>query len=102
MENLANVRNTRGVEEEQKHMGAVTGFTGAALLLVAWVFQNYRSFTTKNVDGLDPWFVGLTLGGAVLLAWHAYSINDTPFIVLNTVISLLVALQLVFIYLHRN
>ncbi|MCJ7479167.1 MAG: hypothetical protein MUP63_03255 [Candidatus Nanohaloarchaeota archaeon QJJ-7] len=59
------------------------GLLGSALLPVAWLLETYRTYEARDLEAVDPKFVALYVLGSALLAYHAFQIQDLPFIVLN-------------------
>lgn len=83
-------------------MGAtqIIGIIGVTCLLVAWMFQNYRTFKAANIDAVDVNFITLSFIGSSILAYYAARINDLPFLVLNGFIAAAIAVQLGLIAKH--
>lgn len=67
---------------------------GAALLPVAWLIETYRTYEAGNLEAVDPRFVALYVVGSLLLAYHAFQLQDLPFIVLNVAMAMFTATEL--------
>ncbi|MDY6765808.1 MAG: hypothetical protein SVW77_00415 [Candidatus Nanohaloarchaea archaeon] len=75
-------------------MVSAAGMVGAALLPVAWLIETYRTYEAGNLEAVDPRFVALYVVGSLLLAYHAFQLQDLPFIVLNVAMAMFTATEL--------
>ncbi len=76
-------------------MVSTVGLVGAALLPVAWLLETYRTYEAGSIEAVDPRFVMLYVVGSALLLYHAFTIQDLPFIILNAAMVLFTATELV-------
>lgn len=75
-------------------MASAVALLGAGLLPVAWLVQTYRTYEAGNLEAIDPKFVALYVVGSALLTYHAVSIGDLPFTLLNLTMTLFTATEL--------
>ncbi|MBM3229425.1 hypothetical protein FJZ26_03250 [Candidatus Parvarchaeota archaeon] len=79
----------------------ILGVLGLVFIVLAWVPETIDNYK-KRGRGLDIKFVLLALSGSLLLAYHAYVINDGVFLILNLLTSIGGMLNLaMFIYYRR-
>ncbi|MFB6166638.1 MAG: hypothetical protein ABEJ62_00030 [Candidatus Nanohaloarchaea archaeon] len=76
-------------------MVSIAGLLGAALLPVAWLIETYRTYEAGNLEAVDPKFVAMYVIGSLLLAYHAFTLRDLPFILLNVTMVLFTSTELV-------
>ncbi len=76
-------------------MTSIAALVGASLLPIAWLIQTYRTYEAGNLGAIDPKFVALYVIGSALLTYHAFTIRDLPFIVLNATMTLFTATEFV-------
>lgn len=74
-------------------MTSLVALLGAGLLPVAWLIQTYRTYEAGNLEAIDPKFVALYVVGSALLTYHAFTIRDMPFIVLNATMTMFTATE---------
>src|SRR3989338_11084934 len=68
------------------------GMLGALFILSAWVYETYRAL--EKGEGLNIKFILVYLAGNILLTYHAITIQDTVFIILNGAIGLMSLIEL--------
>lgn len=81
---------------------AIAGLVGTAILPIAWLVQTYRTYEAGNLEAIDPKFVALYVVGSALLTYHAFTIRDVPFIVLNATMTLFTATELWLLVAVKN
>ncbi|MEK6888469.1 MAG: hypothetical protein AABX14_05995 [Candidatus Aenigmatarchaeota archaeon] len=68
------------------------GLIGALFILSAWVYETYRAL--EKGERLNIKFVLVYLVGNILLTYHAITIQDTVFIILNGAIGIMSLIEL--------
>lgn len=77
-------------------MANLLALAGAALLPIAWLFQTYRTYEhAGDLDAVDEKFVALYVVGSAILTYHAFTIQDLPFLVLNLTMTFFTGTELV-------
>lgn len=74
---------------------SLVAYVGSALLPVAWLFETYATYEAGNIEAVDIRFVALYVIGSALLAYHAFMIQDLPFIILNVTMTMFTGTELV-------
>lgn len=78
------------------------GIAGAALLLVAWLFETYES-VKRHKALVDLKFAYIYIVSTILLTVYAYSNNDMVFFYVNLLLIVLVVFEIVYtIYKTRK
>ncbi len=77
------------------------GWLGAILLLAAWLPETITTMKTESLEALDPKFIFFSLLGSMSLALHSYRIGDLAFLFMNTILSIVVAIELV-VYFYKS
>ncbi|HLD39198.1 MAG TPA: hypothetical protein VJB05_02700 [archaeon] len=68
------------------------GLIGALFILSAWVYETYRAL--EKGERLNIKFILVYLVGNILLTYHAITIQDTVFIILNGAIGIMTLIEL--------
>ena len=70
-----------------------------ALLIIAWIPETLQNWRERGRN-LNLKFVCLYLFGDIFLAYHAYTINDGVFLLLNVLAGLIAIFNAAVILLH--
>ncbi|RME80240.1 MAG: hypothetical protein D6769_00105 [Methanobacteriota archaeon] len=73
------------------------GIIGVALILLGWIPETVRAYKDGKVA--DIRFTMLYAIGSALLTYHAYTLGDVPFIILN-IAAMVIALFNAWLYLR--
>lgn len=76
-------------------MSIAIGALGSLLILLAWIFEAIESIRKKK-ELVDVRFSFIYLAGALFLVFYSIIIEDPIFIVLNSIISILVASEILY------
>ncbi len=76
------------------------GLIGALFILSAWVYETYRAL--EKGERLNIKFVLVYLVGNILLTYHAITINDIVFTILNGGIAVMSLVELDLALRHRT
>ncbi|MFB6265618.1 MAG: hypothetical protein ABEI07_00870, partial [Candidatus Nanohaloarchaea archaeon] len=74
---------------------SLIGLAGAVMLPLAWLIETYRTYEAGNLEAVDPKFVALYVAGSLMLAYHAFTLRDLPFILLNVTMAMFAGTELV-------
>lgn len=61
----------------------IVGYVGCFFLSIFLVPQVYTTWTTQNVEGLSPHFLGTSMVANVLMIYYGVSIRAIPVIIAN-------------------
>ena len=82
-------------------MDEVAGIFGLALLSLSWFSELYS--TIRSGYAKVPFeFAVLYFMSSLLLAYHAYSLNDTIFIILNLITTVIAMINIFYLMFRKN
>ena len=78
-------------------MDEIAGILGLALLSLSWISEAYSTIKAGYAK-IPLQFALLYFAASLLLAYHAYTLNDNVFLLLNVVTSLIALLNILYIF----
>lgn len=76
------------------------GLLGLAILLVSWLSEAYQT-VKSSIAKIPITFASLYLLASILLSYHAWSLGDIIFLVLNVVTGLIALLNIYYFFNGR-
>jgi len=74
----------------------IISIIGLSLILLGWLYETYQTIKDRHCD-IKIEFAVLYFIGSILLAYHAYNLNDIIFLILNSAAALIALINIYFI-----